>query len=106
MPIEIIVGPPFSGKGWFVASEIARREDEGEVGLLSLNYSSIFMAISPGDASSFRDEEVTATARAGWRRTCSAWPRAKRVRARWQAISRSTRHVERSIFWNALVETN
>ena len=59
MPLEIVVGPPFSGKGWWIADQIERREADGEVGLLSLNYTSVFMAISPGDESAYRDEEVT-----------------------------------------------
>ena len=62
MPIAVVVGAPFSGKGQYVRSEIARREqDDGELGLISLDYTGIYSAITPGVQSSFRDEAVANT---------------------------------------------
>ena len=59
MPLEIVVGAPFSGKDRWIAAEIERREAAGEVGLVALNYSSMFTAIVPGAESVYRDAAVS-----------------------------------------------
>ena len=59
MPLEIVVGAPFSGKDRWIAAEIERREAAGELGLISLNYSSMFTAIAPGAESVYRDAAVS-----------------------------------------------
>ena len=61
MPVTIVTGAPFSGKGAFVRDEIARREQAGELGIVSVDYTAIFSAITPGELSSFRDEAVADT---------------------------------------------
>ena len=61
MPLEVVTGPPFAGKNWWIADQIARRESDGDVGLLALNYTSLFAALAPGDESAYRDEEVAET---------------------------------------------
>lgn len=58
MPIAVIVGPPFSGKSAFARAEIERREQDGEYGLILLDYTGIYSAVTPGVQSSFRDAEV------------------------------------------------
>ena len=59
--LTIVTGSPFSGKGWWIQSEIERREGEGELGLVSLNYSALFSAIAPGLDSVFRDQRISDT---------------------------------------------
>ena len=59
MPLEVVVGPPFAGKDRWIAAEIERREAAGEVGLVALNYSSMFSAIAPGAESVYRDAAVS-----------------------------------------------
>ena len=61
MPLQVVTGPPFAGKGWWIADQIESREADGERGLLSLNYSSVYASLAPGDESAYRDEEVTDT---------------------------------------------
>ena len=61
MPLEVVTGPPFAGKNWWIADQIERRESDGEVGLVAINYTSIYAALAPGDQSTYRDEEVTDT---------------------------------------------
>ena len=61
MPIVVVTGPPFSGKGQFVLTEIERRETDGELGLISIDFTAIYTAIVPGEQSSFRDEAVSDT---------------------------------------------
>ena len=61
MPIVVITGPPFSGKGQFARAEIVRRETDGELGLVALDYTPLFTAIVPGEQSAFRDAEVADT---------------------------------------------
>ena len=58
MPIIVVTGPPFSGKSAFTRAEIARRERDGERGLVALDYTGLYSAIVPGDQSAFRDDEV------------------------------------------------
>jgi len=57
--LSIVVGAPFSGKGWWVAQEIKRREADGELGLVSLNYSALYSALIPGIDSVYRDSRVS-----------------------------------------------
>ena len=61
MPIVVVTGPPFSGKGQFVRDEIERRETDGELGLISVDFTAIYTAITPGEQSSFRDDAVSDT---------------------------------------------
>ena len=61
MPIEVITGPPFSGKAEFARAEIDRREQAGELGLALVDYTRIYSALFPGDQSSYRDEPVSDT---------------------------------------------
>ena len=66
MPIVVVTGAPFSGKGQFVRDEIERREDGGELGLISIDYTALYGAIVPGVQSSFRDDEVADTGASRW----------------------------------------
>ena len=61
MPLEVVTGPPFAGKNWWIADQIERREADGERGILAISYSSMYVAIAPGNESAYRDEEVTDT---------------------------------------------
>ena len=61
MPLEIVVGAPFSGKGHWVSAEIEKREADGELALLSLNFTALYAALAPGDGSVYRDEAVSDT---------------------------------------------
>ena len=56
-----MVGAPFSGKGWWVAQEIERREADGELGLVSLNYSALYASLIPGIDSAYRDGRISDT---------------------------------------------
>ena len=59
--IEVVTGPPFSGKGRFVRDEIARRERAGELGLLALDWTALYTAMVPGPQSAYRDAAVSDT---------------------------------------------
>ena len=61
MPIEVVTGAPFSGKGRYIRSEIARREAAGELGLVSIDYTALYAASVPGVQSSLRDQAVSDT---------------------------------------------
>ena len=61
MPIVVITGPPFSGKSAYARAEIERRETDGELGLVALDYTGLYAAIVPGSQSAFRDAEVADT---------------------------------------------
>ena len=61
MPATVITGPPFSGKGQYVRDEIARREDNGELGLVAVDFTAIYAALAWGVQSSYRDEAVSDT---------------------------------------------
>lgn len=61
MPIVVVTGAPFSGKGQYVRSEIARREQDGELGLVAVDYTALYGALVPGEQSSFRDDAVADT---------------------------------------------
>ena len=56
MALEVVTGAPFSGKGRYVRSEIERREADGELGLLGLSFTSLYLALFPGDQSQLRDD--------------------------------------------------
>ena len=66
MPITVVVGPPFAGKGQYMRSEIARREQEGELGLIALDYTPLYSALVPGEQSSFRDDAVADSGAPRW----------------------------------------
>ena len=59
MPITVVTGPPFAGKGRFVRDEIERREQDGELGLISVDFTALYGAVVPGVQSSFRDPAVS-----------------------------------------------
>lgn len=59
--MDVVLGPPFSGKSQFADSEIEGREARGELGLLRLDYSRLWTGIAPGIQSSYRDEAVSDT---------------------------------------------
>ena len=62
MPLQIVTGSAFSGKGRFVISEIERREEaDGALGLVMVDYTRLYTALVPGVQSSFRDEAVSDT---------------------------------------------
>ena len=64
--IIVVTGPAFSGKGRYARDEIARREAEGEVGLVAVDFTPLYGSLVPGEQSSFRDEEVSETGVARW----------------------------------------
>ena len=59
--IAIVCGPPFGGKSEFALSEIADREQAGELGLILVSYSEIYRALVPGEQSALRDTPVSDT---------------------------------------------
>ena len=59
MPVEVVTSPPFGGKGRWALAEVARREAEGELGIVVLDWSRLFAALVPGVESQFRDEAVS-----------------------------------------------
>ena len=61
MAVEIVTGAPFSGKARFVREEIQRREEDGELGLVALDWTALFAALFPGAQSAFRDDAVADT---------------------------------------------
>ena len=58
MPLDVITGPGFSGKRRFALQEVEERERDGEVGLLVLDFTALYLAIAPGEQSQYRDEEI------------------------------------------------
>ena len=54
--LEIVAGPPFAGKSQYVDAAIARREAAGELGLLRLDFTALFLALFPGAADAVRTE--------------------------------------------------
>ena len=66
MPIVVVTGAPFSGKGQYVRSEIARREQDGELGLVAVDFTPLYAALVPGEQSSFRDETVSDSGAPRW----------------------------------------
>ena len=61
MALEVVQGPPFSGKSRFALDQIERRERAGELGLILIGYTELFRALVPGDSSQYRDETVSET---------------------------------------------
>ena len=59
MALEVVAGPAFAGKGRYVRGEVDRREAAGEVGLLVVDYTALYLALAPGEQSALRDERVT-----------------------------------------------
>ena len=60
--ITVVTGSPFAGKGRYVRDQIERREeDDGALGLVNVDYTSIYSALTPGAQSAFRDEAVSDT---------------------------------------------
>ena len=57
----IVTGPPFAGKGRFVRDEVSRREADGELGLIAIDYTALYQALVWGVQSSYRDDRVGAT---------------------------------------------
>ena len=57
--ITVVVGAPFAGKRLWVDSEIERREADGEIGLLALDYTGLYSAMVPGLDSAYRDVRVS-----------------------------------------------
>ncbi len=58
MAVEVVTGPPFSGKARFVREQIERREADGELGLIALDWTALYLAMFPGAQSAFRDDAV------------------------------------------------
>lgn len=61
MPVTIVTGAPFSGKGQLAKDEIARRESSGELGLFLLDFTLLYTALVPGIQSSWRDGALSDT---------------------------------------------
>ena len=61
MAVEVVAGAPFSGKARYVRQEIERREAAGELGLVALDWSILYLALVPGEQSKLRDEAVSDT---------------------------------------------
>ena len=61
MAVEVVVGVPFSGKARYVRQEIERRESEGTLGLVALDWTALYLALFPGEQSKLRDEAVSDT---------------------------------------------
>ena len=57
--LTVVAGAPFSGKDRWIAAQIERREADGARGLLSLSFTGLFAALSPGAESVYRDAEVS-----------------------------------------------
>ena len=57
----IVTGAAFSGKGRFARAEIERRERDGDLGLVLIDYTALYLALVPGVQSSYRDDRVSAT---------------------------------------------
>ena len=61
MAIEVVTGAPFSGKARYVRSEIERREADGELGLIAVDWTRIYAGLFWGAQSAFRDDELNDT---------------------------------------------
>ncbi len=69
MPLTVVTGSPFSGKRLWTDAQIEQAEEEGAVGWLALDFTSLYSAAVPGLASTYRDQRVTdsgASRYAGW----------------------------------------
>ena len=58
MAVAIVAGAAFSGKARFVSSEIERREAAGELGLVAVDWTRLYLAFYPGSQDAFRDDLV------------------------------------------------
>lgn len=63
MALEVVTGAPFSGKAPYVEAEIERREAAGELGLIALDWTRLYLSLFPGAQSALRDEAVSDTGR-------------------------------------------
>ena len=54
--LEVVAGPPFAGKSQYVDREIARREADGESGIVRIDFTALFLALFPGAADAVRTE--------------------------------------------------
>ncbi len=61
MAIQVVTSPPFGGKGIYARSEVARREEGGELGLFVADWSRLFLSLFVGSQSVLRDEAVADT---------------------------------------------
>ena len=61
MAVEVVTSPPFGGKAKFAREQIARREADGELGLVMLDWTALYLALFPGAQSAFRDEAIGET---------------------------------------------
>lgn len=61
MPLQVVTGPPFSGKGRYARWSIAQREARGDLGLMLLDWTALYLALVPGEQSALRDDEVSET---------------------------------------------
>ena len=59
--LEVVTGAPFSGTGRWIAAQVDNREAAGELGVVAINYTDIYAAISPGANSQYRDDAVSET---------------------------------------------
>ena len=56
--LKIVAGPPFAGKSEYIDGEIARRENDGESGIIRIDFTAIFLALFPGAADRVRTAET------------------------------------------------
>ena len=59
--LTVVTGAPFAAKGWWIASEIERREADGELGLVHLSYTGIYASLITGTESAYRDQRISDT---------------------------------------------
>lgn len=59
MALEVITAPPFGGKGRAARDLVEQREAAGELGLMVIDFTALFLALVPGVLSSYRDAEVS-----------------------------------------------
>ena len=52
--LEIVAGPPFAGKSQYVDREIARREADGEAGIIVIDFTRLYQSMFPGEADAVR----------------------------------------------------
>ena len=59
--LTVVTGAPFAAKSWWIASEIERREADGELGLVHLSYTGIYASLITGTESAYRDQRISDT---------------------------------------------
>ena len=67
--LTIVTGSPFAGKRLWTDAQIEQAESDGAVGWLAIDFTSVYSAVVPGLASTYRDQRVTdsgASRFAGW----------------------------------------